>query len=85
MNYFYHYKVVYYDENERIVAEGITFGNDWADVMQHLVSQYGENEMTEILYLQILGDGGDCLLFDEIPLDILRNFLNHNEEEDNDK
>lgn len=85
MNYFYYYKIVYYDANERIVAEGVTFGENWMEVMHHLVRQYGEDEMTEILHLQIIGDGGDCLLFDEIPLDILRNFLNHNEEEDNDK
>lgn len=84
MNYFYYYKVVYYDGNEKIVAEGVTFGENWMEVMHHLVQQYGEDEMTEILHLKILGDGGDCLPFDEIPISILDGFLKQYKGENND-
>jgi hypothetical protein len=62
MNFFYAYKVEYYaDIDGPIIAEGITYGASWFDVMAHLIEMYGDTEMTRILDLSVLGEGGSCL------------------------
>ena len=68
MNFFYAYKIEYYaDIDKPIIAEGITYGDSWLDVMTHLVEMYGDDEMTEILSLRIIGDGGPCLEKKDTP------------------
>lgn len=62
MNFFYAYKIEYYtDIDEPIIAEGITYGASWLDVMTHLIEMYGDIEITKILNLSVLGEGGSCL------------------------
>jgi len=62
MNFFYAYKIEYYaDIDEPIIAEGITYGASWLDVMTHLIEMYGDIEMTKILNISVLGEGGSCL------------------------
>ena len=70
MNFFYAYKIKYYaDTNELKIAEGITYGASWLDVMTHLVEMYGDTEMTKILNLSVLGEGGPCLEKEDIVLE----------------
>lgn len=62
MNFFYLYKIKYCaGTDELVIAEGITYGASWLDVMTHLVKMYGDIEIVEILNLSILGNGGSCL------------------------
>ena len=70
MNFFYAYKIEYYgDIDGPITAEGITYGASWLDVMTHLVEMYGDTEMTRILNLSVLGEGGPCLEKEDIVLE----------------
>ena len=69
MNFFYAYKIEYYaDIDEPIIAEGITYGVSWLDVMTHLIEMYGDIEMTKILNISVLGDGGSCLEKEDLIL-----------------
>ena len=69
MNFFYAYKIEYYaDTDEPIIAEGITYGASWLDVMTHLIEMYGDIEMTKILNISVLGDGGSCLEKEDLIL-----------------
>lgn len=61
MNFFYSYKIEYYEADKPIIAEGITYGASWLDVMTHLIEWYGDNEMTHIFDINILNEGGSCL------------------------
>ena len=62
MNFFYTYKIEYYaDVDKPIIAEGITYGASWLDVMAHLIEMYGDTEMTRVLNISVLGEGGSCL------------------------
>ena len=61
MIFFYAYKIEFYEDNTPIIAEGLTYGESWLDVMTHLIEMYGDDEITEIFYLRIIGDGGPCL------------------------
>ena len=70
MNFFYAYKIEYYgDIDGPITAEGITYGASWLDVMTHLVEMYGDTEMTRILNLSVLSEGGPCLEKEDIVLE----------------
>lgn len=74
-NFFYYYKLKYYFDANEQTAEGFTFGNTWKEVMEHLVSYYGENEMVDILSLVVLGEGGNCIELDEINNDLAKKHL----------
>lgn len=69
MNFFYAYKIEYYaDVDKPIIAEGITYGASWLDVMTHLIEMYGDIEITKILNLSVLGEGGSCLKKEDLAL-----------------
>ena len=65
-NYFFHYKLTYYDCGEEVTAEGLTFGSTWQEVMKHLVDYYGEHDLFKITLLTSVSDGGDCVEFEEL-------------------
>lgn len=65
-NYFFHYKLIYYDCGEERKAEGLTFGSTWQEVMQHLTSYYGEHDLFKIILLTSVSEGGDCVEFEEL-------------------
>lgn len=66
MIFFYAYKIEFYEDNTPIIAEGLTYGESWLDVMKHLIEIYGDDEITQILDINILGDGGPCIEREDI-------------------
>ena len=61
MNFFYYYEIAYYIESERRIAKGLTYGKSWVDVINHIIEYYGDDEMVEILYMSVIGDGADVV------------------------
>lgn len=61
MIWYYYYKIKYYNDDtiKENVAEGITCGITWSEVVKNLSETYGENNIVEI-HTNILGDGGPC-------------------------
>ena len=66
MIFFYSYKIEFYEDNTPIIAEGLTYGASWLDVMTHLIEIYGDDEITQIFDISILGDGGPCIEREDI-------------------
>lgn len=69
-NFYYFYKVRYYNDAIPQSATGIVYGKTWTDVMAHLVEYYGELEMFAIDQLITLNDGYSCVEFDEMNLNL---------------
>jgi len=62
-NYFYYYKIKFFDEVECVEKEvdGITFGDTCADVVHNIASFYGDSNIIDIMHCFVLGDGGSCV------------------------
>lgn len=64
--FFYRYKLKFCFDGGTPEVAGITYGENWAEVMQHLVDHYGEDDICEITMLEPISDGGFCVDFEEL-------------------
>lgn len=66
MVYFFYYELSFYFEGEKEKVKGITYGENWEEVMRHLVEYYGEIDLAEIYCLKSFSEGGPCFEIEDI-------------------
>ena len=71
---FYKYKVTYYDvsKEEEVPSEGIVWGNNYGDVANRVVEDYGKDNIIDIYLYEIYIDGTYCIDKDELDYALKR-------------